>query len=42
MELGVPIDFEAVNPQANTLRNGRIEAPTWQVIRVKLTRLGGV
>jgi predicted Ser/Thr protein kinase len=41
-ELGVPLDFEAVNPQANTLRNGRIEAPTGQVIRVKLTRLGGV
>jgi hypothetical protein len=41
-ELGVPLDFDAVNPQANTLGNGRIEAPTGEMIRVKLKRVSGV
>ena len=40
-ELGVPLDFAGVNPQANTLKDGRIEAPTGEVIRVKLKRLSG-
>ena len=34
--------FDGVNPQANTLKNGRIEAPTGEVIRVKLKRVSGV
>lgn len=38
-ELGVPLDFEAVNPEAGILRNGRIEAPTGDVIRVRLKRV---
>jgi hypothetical protein len=38
----VPLNFDSVNPQANTLEDGRIEAPTGQVIRVKLQRVGGV
>ena len=37
-ELGVPLDFAGVNPRANTLKDGRIEAPTGDVIRVKLKR----
>jgi hypothetical protein len=37
-ELGVPLDFDGVDPQASTLRNGRIEAPTGEVIRVRLKR----
>ena len=41
-ELGVPLDFDGVNPWANTLRDGRIEAPTGEVIRVKLKRVSGV
>jgi serine/threonine protein kinase len=41
-ELGVPLDFDGVNPQANTLKNGRIEAPTGEVIRVKLKRVSRV
>jgi serine/threonine-protein kinase len=41
-ELGVPLDFDGVSPQANTLRDGRIEAPTAQVIRVKLKRVSGI
>jgi serine/threonine protein kinase len=41
-ELGVPLDFDRVNPHANTLRNGRIEAPTGEVISVKLRRVSGV
>ena len=41
-ELGVPLDFNGVNPQANTLKDGRIEAPTGDVIRVKLKRMSGV
>jgi predicted Ser/Thr protein kinase len=41
-ELGVPLDFDRVNPQANTLKDGRIEAPSGEVIRVKLKRVGGV
>jgi hypothetical protein len=40
-ELGVPLDFDGVNPLANTLKNGRIEAPTGEVIRVKLQRVSG-
>jgi hypothetical protein len=40
-ELGVPLDFDGVNPQAKTLGNGRIEAPTGEVIRVKLQRVSG-
>ncbi len=41
-ELGVPLDFDGVNPLANTLKNGRIEAPTGEVIRVKLQRVSGI
>jgi predicted Ser/Thr protein kinase len=41
-ELGVPLDFDGVNPRANTLTDGRIEAPTGEVIRVKLQRVSGV
>jgi eukaryotic-like serine/threonine-protein kinase len=41
-ELGVPLDFDSVNPQANTLKNGRIEAPSGAVIRVKLQRVSGL
>jgi hypothetical protein len=41
-ELGVPLDFEGVNPQSNILKDGRIEAPAGQVIRVKLKRVSGV
>jgi eukaryotic-like serine/threonine-protein kinase len=40
-ELGVPFDFAGVNPRANTLQDGRIEAPTGEVIRVKLKRVSG-
>jgi len=40
--LGVPLDFESVNPHADTLKNGRIEAPTGEVIRVNLKRVSGV
>jgi eukaryotic-like serine/threonine-protein kinase len=38
-ELGVPLDFDGVNPQANVLNNGRIEAPTGAVIHVRLRRV---
>ena len=41
-ELGVPLDFAGVNPHANTLRDGRIETPTGEVIRVRLKRMSGV
>jgi eukaryotic-like serine/threonine-protein kinase len=41
-ELGVPLDFDGVNPEADTLENGRIEAPTGDVIRVNLKRVIGV
>ncbi len=41
-ELGVPLDFDAVNPEANMLKNGRIEAPTGEMIRVRLKRVSGV
>jgi eukaryotic-like serine/threonine-protein kinase len=41
-ELGVPLDFAGVNPQANTLEDGRIEAPTGALIRVRLKRVSGV
>lgn len=37
-ELGVPLDFERVNPHANSLNEGRIETPTGELITVKLTR----
>jgi serine/threonine protein kinase len=40
-ELGVPLDFDGVNPRANALNEGRIEAPTGEVIRVKLKRVSG-
>ena len=40
-ELGVPLDFDRVNPRANTLKDGRIEAPTGEVIRVRLQRVSG-
>src|SRR5208282_4769280 len=39
--LGVPLDFDGVNPRENTLKNGRIEAPTGEVIRVNLKRVSG-
>jgi hypothetical protein len=41
-ELGVPFDFAGVSPWADTLRNGRVEAPTGDVIRVSLRRVNGV
>jgi hypothetical protein len=41
-ELGVPLDFDDVNPQSNMLKDGRIEAPTGELIRVKLKRVSGV
>jgi hypothetical protein len=41
-ELGVPLDFDGVNPEADILKNGRIEAPTGEVIRVNLKRVIGV
>jgi len=41
-ELGVPLNFDSVNPQANILEDGRIQAPTGEVIRVKLKRVSGV
>jgi hypothetical protein len=41
-ELGVPLDFDGVNPRANTLRDGRIEAPNGEVISVKLQRVSGI
>jgi len=41
-ELGVPVDFDGVTPQADALKNGRIEAPTGEVIRVNLKRANGV
>jgi hypothetical protein len=41
-ELGVPLDFIGVNPQANMLKDGRIEAPTGAVIKVRLMRVSGV
>jgi len=37
-ELGVPVNFNGVNPRANILKNGRIDAPTGEVIRVRLKR----
>ncbi|HYL70172.1 MAG TPA: hypothetical protein VEY89_02585, partial [Candidatus Dormibacteraeota bacterium] len=41
-ELGVPLDFAGVNPRANILRDGRIEAPSGEVIKVRLKRVSGV
>jgi serine/threonine protein kinase len=41
-ELGVPLDFVGVNPRGNTLKDGRIEAPTGEVIKVRLKRVSGV
>jgi eukaryotic-like serine/threonine-protein kinase len=41
-ELGVPLDFDGVNPGTDTLKDGRIEAPTGAVIRVRLMRSSGV
>jgi serine/threonine protein kinase len=41
-ELGVPLDFDGVSPHANTLKDGRIQAPTGELIRVKLKRVSGV
>ena len=38
-ELGVPLDFDAVSPEAGMLKNGRVEAPTGEVIRVRLKRV---
>jgi hypothetical protein len=40
-ELGVPLDFRGVNPRADTLDEGRIEAPSGEVIRVNLRRVSG-
>jgi hypothetical protein len=39
--LGVPLDFGGVNPHTDALKDGRIEAPTGEVIRVELRRVGG-
>ncbi len=41
-ELGVPLDFDGVNPRGNMLKNGRIEAPTGELVRVRLKRVSGV
>lgn len=41
-ELGVPLDFDGVTPWTSALKDGRIEAPTGEVIRVKLKRVSGV
>jgi len=41
-ELGVPLDFDGVSPRATTLKDGRIEAPTGEVISVKLNRVSGI
>lgn len=41
-ELGVPVDFDRVIPWARALKDGRIEAPTGAVIRVRLQRVSGV
>ena len=41
-ELGVPLDFDGVSPRASVLNDGRIEAPTGAVIRVKLKRVSGI
>lgn len=38
-ELGVPLDFDGVKPQATSLNDGRIEAPTGEVIRAQLKRV---
>jgi len=35
----VPLDFDGVTPWASALKDGRIEAPTGEVIRVKLKRV---
>jgi serine/threonine protein kinase len=40
-ELGVPLDFAGVYPWSNTLKDGRVEAPTGAAIRVKLKRVSG-
>jgi len=40
-ELGVPLDFAGVDPRASTLRDGRIEAPTGELIKASLTRVSG-
>jgi hypothetical protein len=40
-ELGVPLDFNAVTSRASTLKDGRLEAPTGRMIRVRLTRVSG-
>jgi len=40
-ELGVPLDFDRVNPRTNALKNGRIEAPTGELIKVRLQRVSG-
>ena len=37
----MPLDFDGVTPWASTLKDGRIEAPTGEVIRVKLKRVSG-
>ena len=41
-ELGVPLDFRDVKPQVNWLKDGRIEAPTGEAIRVRLKRISGI
>jgi serine/threonine-protein kinase len=41
-ELGVPLDFDGVNPLSNTLEHGRLEAPAGEVIRIRLTRVSGI
>lgn len=40
-ELEVPLDFAGVNPRGNTLKDGRIEAPTGMIVRVRLRRVSG-
>jgi serine/threonine protein kinase len=40
-ELAVPLDFRGVDPRADTLDEGRIEAPSGEIIRVNLRRMSG-
>jgi len=41
-ELSVPLDFAGVNPRADMLRDGHIEAPSGPLVRVRLKRVSGV
>jgi serine/threonine protein kinase len=41
-ELGVPLDFDGVDPRTGSLTDGRVEAPNGAAISVRLTRVTGV